>query len=128
MSFASSFAAAPRFLSGAILKGTLAATGRTVGIVVCAGMLAAIYQAASDETRSLLNSLRARNRFRQARHEAVLLRTLGTTLSPPIQEALLRSRNAFKQSLALLADPDVPTEQKATLRQALETAYSLREG
>ena len=77
MSFASTLAtpgaALTRAIPGVLRGSTLAVMSRTVGIVVGAGMLAAVYQVTQEETKVTLSSWRERRRYRVARHEALLI-------------------------------------------------------
>jgi hypothetical protein len=122
MSFSSTMAAAPKVLSGGILKGSLLATGRTVSVVIGAGLLAAIYQTASDEARLLLGSIRTRSKVKQVRYETVLLNSLGSELPVELQTELLKARNPFKIGLAMLTKPEISAEHKAIIRVALQSA------
>ena len=91
-----------------ILRGaTLGAMAQSVGIIIAAAILAAGYHLVQEETRTAIHNLRARSRYRRARHESLLLGTLGSTLPVLIQDRMLYSRDAFRVALQLLADPTV---------------------
>jgi hypothetical protein len=123
MSFASTLAtpgaALTRAIPGVLRGSTLAVMSRTVGIVVGAGMLAAVYQVTQEETKVTLSSWRERRRYRVARHEALLIVLLGSLLSYPLQERLLASNDAFKTALEVLADPATEQRDRECIRAAL---------
>jgi hypothetical protein len=123
MSFASTLAtpgaALTRAIPGVLRGSTLAVMSRTVGIVVGAGMLAAVYQVTQEETKVTLSSWRERRRYRVARHEALLIVLLGSPLSYAHQERLLASNDAFKTALEVLADPATEPRDRECIRAAL---------
>ncbi len=72
-----------------MLRGaTLGAMAQSVGIIIAAATVAAVYHLVQEETRIAINNLRARSRYRRARHESLLLGTLGSTLPVLIQDRL----------------------------------------
>ena len=104
-----------------MLRGaTLGAMAQSVGIIIAAAILAAVYHLVQEETRTAIHNLRARSRYRRARHEGLLLGTLGSQLPVVIQDRLLYSRDAFRVALVLLADPTVNDLDKAILRDVLQ--------
>lgn len=110
-------------LGSTLLRGaSLGAMAQTVGIIVSAGLLAALYHAANEEAKSLLQNIQVRSRVRQARHEAILLYTLGSELNLVLQEHLLQSRDAFRAALMLLTNPHVVDDERRLLRDALYRA------
>jgi hypothetical protein len=100
---------------------------QSVGIIIAAALLAAAYQLVQEETRTAIHNIRARSRYRRARHESLLLGTLGSHLPPLIQDRLLYSRDAFRVALELLADPTVEKEDKDLIRQVLQETHGGRE-
>jgi len=102
--------------------GSMAALARQVGVVLGAGLLAAVYQLTLEEGRGLVQAIHARGRARRERHERLLVATLGTSLDPTLQNRLLRSRDAFVAARAILADPDVAQADRDRLRAALNDA------
>jgi hypothetical protein len=120
--------AAPAMGAGTKLKRgvNLPSMARAVGVVVSAGALAAVYQIAHDEVRATLDNWRARSRYRQQRHEALLIYLLGSRLSPPMQERFLRSRDAFTQILRVLAEPTIGPEDRAIMLEALQGLRAIR--
>lgn len=122
MSFANSIARPVIAAGRPLLQGaSLTAMGRTLGILVGAGVLGAVYQLTSDETKASINSMRIYGQFKRQRHEAILVATLGSALSPDLQNQLLRSRNAFKTAMKLLADPLLSVENRETLRSVIQS-------
>jgi hypothetical protein len=122
MSFASTLATPASAVAKAIpvLRGsTLLMMSRTVGTVIGAGLLATVYQLTHEETRAMLNGWRDRRRYRAARHEALLVRVMGRSLSYPLQERFLASSDAFKTSIELLADPATEQPDRDCIRAAL---------
>ena len=112
----------------AVLRGSsLASMAQGVGIIVAAAILAAVYHLVQEETRTVIHNLRARSRYRRARHEGLLLGTLGSQLPVVIQDRLLYSRDAFRVALVLLADPTVNDLDKAILRDVLQRIHGSRE-
>ena len=127
MSFAQGLAAPAMGVGAKLLRGdSLRSMARAVGVVLSAGALAAVYQAAHDEVRATLNNWRARAQYRRQRHEALLIYLLGTRLSPPLQERFLRSRDAFKQILRVLAEPATGAEDRAIILEALQGLRTIR--
>ena len=127
MSFAQGLAAPAMGVGAKLLRGdSLRSMARAVGVVLSAGALAAVYQAAHDEVRATLNNWRARAQYRQQRHEALLIYLLGTRLSPPLQERFLRSQDAFMQILRVLAEPATGPEDRAIILEALQGLRSIR--
>ena len=111
-----------------MLRGaTLGAMAQSVGIIIAAAILAAVYHLVQEETRTAIHNLRARSRYRRARHEGLLLGTLGSQLPVVIQDRLLYSRDAFRVALVLLADPTVNDLDKAILRDVLQRIHGSRE-
>ena len=111
-----------------MLRGaTLGAMAQSVGIIIAAAILAAVYHLVQEETRTAIHNLRARSRYRRARHEGLLLGTLGSQLPVVIQDRLLYSRDAFRVALVLLADPTVNDLDKAILRDVLQQIHGSRE-
>jgi hypothetical protein len=123
MSFANSLALPAAALArGAqnVLRGsTIREMGRTVGVVLSAGALAAVYQVTHDEMRLTLNRWRARSQFRQQRHEALLTTLLGSSLSVPAQNRLITSGDAFKAALRLLIDTTTSVADRSVLIAAI---------
>ena len=68
----------PSLLRGA----TLGAMAQSFGIIIAAAILAAGYHLVQEETRTAIHNMRARSRYRRARHESLLMGTLGSTLPP----------------------------------------------
>lgn len=121
MSLASALAQPALRIGSALLRGpALAMMARSVGIILCAGLLAATYQLAGDETRAILNNLRLRSQYRRARHENILIALLGSTLAADLQDQLLRSRDSFQACMTLLADPQLAPESRTLIRQAIQ--------
>jgi hypothetical protein len=110
-------------IGGTILRGTsLVTMAQTVGILVAAGLLAAIYNSANEETRAILQNIRSRRRFSQARHEAILMTVLGSELALDLQDCLLNSHDAFRAAMILLASPLLSPEERDLVRRALHMA------
>ncbi len=127
MSLTQSLAAPALRVGAKLLRGdSLRSMARAVGVVLSAGALAAVYQAAHDEVRITLNNWRARAQYRQQRHEALLIYLLGSRLSPPLQERLLRSRDAFKEILNVLAEPTTKPEDRAIVLEAMHGLRVIR--
>jgi len=101
--------------------------GRSVAIIVCAGLLAAIYHMALEETRSFAHNIRLRAQYRRSRHDALLVALLGSPIEAHLQHELLESSDAFKTSMNMLADPLVATGNKAYLREAIREAMGSQE-
>jgi hypothetical protein len=121
--------AAPLARAGTVLRGaSLGAMSRSVGIVVSAGVLAAIYQLTHEETRAWLRTWRSRAHYRRARHEALLIQVLGSELPIPLQERFLASRDAFWTALELLADATVSAHDRKAIRCALQYSMTSSEG
>jgi hypothetical protein len=122
MSFATIGQPAARAGATLLRGATLTAMARTVGIVVSAGVLGAIYHVVNDESRSLIQHARVRRQYRRQRHELILVATLGSNLDVQVQDKLLRSRDTFKTITALLIDPDTTPDTRLKLRAALQQA------
>lgn len=124
MSFANAAIPAAKAAIGTgsrILRGaTIAEMGRAVGVVVSAGVLAATYQLMLDESRNLLRGYSIRRNFRQRRKEALLVTTLGSGLDVAVQDRLLLAKDPFHEGLLILADPDVATRDRETVRNAMK--------
>jgi hypothetical protein len=136
MSFASTLATPGSALarSATLLRGsTLGAMSRTVGIVLGAGALAAVYQLTHEETRAALNEWRRRSQYRTARHEALLILLISSTLSLPLQERLLGSRDRADAECAaphqaLRQYPaDTPNSQKTLWHAVNEANLAFRQ-
>jgi hypothetical protein len=126
MSFSQTVGPAAK-LGGTLLRATsLGAMARAVGIIVGAGLLAAIYHTANEETRAVLHSIRLRRRYSQARHEAILIAMLGSSLDLTLRDNLLRSRNAFNEALALLVNPELSDEDRELVRSALYRSCNIQ--
>ena len=111
-----------------VLRGaTLGAMAQSVGIIIAAAVLAAVYHLVQEETRTAIHNLRARSRYCRARHESLLLGTLGSTLPVLIQDRLLYSRDAFRVALQLLADATVSDVDKDLIRQVLQEIHGSRD-
>ena len=104
-----------RLLRGANLAGM----GRTVGVLVGAGAMAACYQLMLDESRGLIRAVSAQRYRRYVRHERMLVELLGKGLTPEVQSQLLNTRDAFKKALELLTDPNLVQLDIELLRAAL---------
>lgn len=106
-----------------LLRGnTLQQMFRGVSMMAGASLMAAIYQLASDEARAGINGLRLRALYTRQRHELILMATVGTRLPSELQNRLLRSRDAWKAAMKILADPLTSPEDVETLRQAVARA------
>jgi hypothetical protein len=106
--------------------GTQAFTrGATLGLATA--LLAAAYQLVQEETRIAIHNLRARSRYRRARHESLLMVALGSHLPPLIQDRLLYSRDAFRVALEMLADPTVSDADKELIRHFLMEIHGSRD-
>jgi hypothetical protein len=110
-----------------MLRGaTLGAMAQGFGVLIAAALLAAAYQLVQEETRTAIHNIRARSRYRRARHESLLMATLGSSLPPLIQDRLLYSRDAFRVALEMLADPTVNGADKDLIRQVLQEIHGSR--
>lgn len=127
MSLTSTTVAPAAIKAGAtLLRATsLTAMGRTVAVVVCAGLLAAIYQVAQDELRAAVQGLHKRHRFDRARDEFVILHVLGSNLEADLQDSLLRARNPIKRIVAMLSEPDTSEEVRRELRQIVRSTLGI---
>lgn len=109
-----------------VLKATsLAAMGRTVGIIVCAGLLAAVYQTAQEEMRSAVQGLHKRRRYTQARDELIILHVLGSNLEVDLQDSLLHARRPLKSIISKLTEPDTSDDVRRELRQIVRSTLGL---
>ena len=111
------------FMRGA----TLGAMAKGFGVLLAAALLAAAYQLVQEETRIAIHNMRARSRYRRARHESLLMAALGSHLPPLIQDRLLYSRDAFRVALEMLADPTVIGADKELIRHFLMEIHGSRD-
>ena len=103
-----------------VLRGAnLTQLGRTVGVMVSAVTLAAVYQSVLDESRGWLRATSTGRQRRHARHEAVLVTALGRGLTPETEQRLLKCRDAFDEAIKLLADPKLAEGDRTLLRSIL---------
>jgi hypothetical protein len=125
MSYAQTLAGPAIQAGSKLLRGeTIRSMARPVGVVLSAGALAAVYQVAHDEVRASLGSWRQRSQYRSQRHEVVLITVLGGQAgqpSPIIQQRYLHARDAFKESLAILTDATVTTEDRKIIQDVLNS-------
>lgn len=105
---------------------TLGIMAQYAGMVVMAGILAAVYQLVHEETRGSLQLMRQRWRYRSVRHEGLLMELLGSPLPFGLQDHLLASRDAFRTCLEMLADPAIDIEDKDLIRQILRQVHGSR--
>jgi hypothetical protein len=106
---------------------TLGAMAQGFGVLLAVALLAAAYQLVQEETRIAIHNLRARSRYRRARHESLLMVALGSHLPPLIQDRLLYSRDAFRVALEMLADPTVSDADKELIRHFLMEIHGSRD-
>lgn len=104
--------------------GIMFGMARTVGIVICAGLLAAVYQTVNDETRLAIGGIRRKREVRSERNTAMLEALLGSNLDARLQYDLLGARNVYKRALRLLCDPEVLASEKTMIRQAIFLAHN----
>lgn len=104
----------------------MASMGRTVGVLVGAGVLGAIYQIITEEARSQLQGIRQRAHLKRVRRDAVLIKLLGTELSPELQLALAVSRKPYETAIRLLALPQISTRDKELIRDTLQHAIKIQ--
>ena len=103
-----------------VLRGAnLSQLGRTVGVMVSAVTLAAVYQSVLDESRGWLRATSTGRQRRHARHEAVLVTALGRGLTPETERRLLKCRDAFDEAIKMLADPKLAEGDRTLLRSIL---------
>lgn len=98
--------------------------GRTIGIVIAAGLLSAVYQVAQDESRDLLARLRLARRFRDHRNEIILVSIAGSDLEYGLQQLLLRARDATRMALFMMTQPGLTREDHEILQQAVVRSVS----
>lgn len=110
--------------AGFSTTGVVFGMARTVGVVVCAGLLAAVYQTVNDEARLALGGLRQRRQIRSERNQAMIEALVGSNLDARYQYDILNARNAYRQALRLLCDPDVMQSEKTIIRQAIFLAHN----
>ena len=126
MSLTSSLAApinvGVRSANGLLRGGSLQSMARAVGVVLGAGLLAASYQLALDEGRTLIQGMRMRSAHRHTRNEAVLLALLETKLPVELQDHLRRSRDVVARCMQLLTNGQLPEDHHAIIHGALTKA------
>lgn len=115
----------PRVGGGTLRATSIASMGQKVGVVVGAGVLAAIYQIVGEEGRTILADIRRRSALKRARRDAVLIGLLGSTLSPDLQLILMKARNPYDTALKMLAHPLVNYQDRELLRETLQRAVSI---
>lgn len=116
MSFTSSLST--RGLVGGL---ALSSMVRSIGLVLGAGALAATYQLAVEEGRSVITNIRANTKNRHDRNAFVLLTLMNTDFPVELQDRIRRDRDAMRTGIAMLTDtvnPLIP-EHALILRQTL---------
>ncbi len=116
-----------RSAHGLLRGGSLQSMARAVGVVLGAGILAASYQLAYDEGRTLIQSMRMQSAHRRARNEAILLALLETKLPLEMQDRLRRSRDVMARCMQLLTNAQLPEGHHAIIHDALTKAIGLAE-
>src|ERR1700694_61927 len=116
MSFASSLVAPANIgirSAGRLLRGgSLQSMARAVGVVVGAGALAASYQIAHEEGRTIVFNLRANAQQRRTRNDAVILALYDLQIPIEIKEKLQRSRDVFRTGMNMLGDQTITPEHR----------------
>jgi len=92
---------------------------RAVGVVLGAGILAASYQLAYEEGRTIVHNVRVASAQRRARNEAILLALMGTELPFEMQDRLRRSRNVVNTAFEWMTRADFPVEHRPHLQGVL---------
>jgi hypothetical protein len=119
MSFATSFGP-PASAAFTLLRGrTLPSMARAVGVILGAALLAATYQFAYEESRSIFHSMRVNSARRQTRNDALMLILLRSALPIETQELLCRSRDTVTSCMRMLTNPTLPVEQHILIHSAL---------
>jgi len=108
-----------RSAHGLLRGGSLQSMARAVGIVLGAGILAASYQLAYDEGRTLIQGMRMQTAHRRARNEAVLLALLETKLPIELQDQLRRSRDVVSRCMQLLTNAQLPENHHTIIHGVL---------
>jgi hypothetical protein len=98
---------------------TLPSMARAVGVVLGAGILAASYQLAYEEGRTIIHNVRVASAHRRQRNEAILLALLSTTVPVEMQDRLRRSRDVVSTAFAWMTRADFPIEHRTVLRDTL---------
>ena len=103
-----------------LLRGrTFPSMARAVGVVLGAGLLAASYQLAYEEGRTIIHNVSVASVQRRARNEAILLALMGTPLPFEMQDRLRRSRNVVSTAFEWMTRADFPAEHRALLQGTL---------
>ena len=103
-----------------VLRGrTLHSMARAVGVVLGAGLMAAVYQFSYEESRQLVHNMRQNGAYRRARNDRLMLVVLNSKLPIEMQEALRRSRDVVRACQKLLTHPALPPEHHAIIHAAL---------
>ncbi len=109
---------------GLLRGGSLLSMARALGVVLGAGLLAASYQFAYEESRMVVHNIRIAGARRRARNDALMLLLLSSPLPIGLQEKLRRSRDAVNASMRLLTSPALPRDQHAIIHAALTRIIS----
>ena len=116
------FAPASLAISSAkgLLRGSsLQSMARALGVAVGAVTLAASYQIAYEEGRTLVQDVRAGSARRRAHNTALLLVLMNSALPLELQDKLRRSRDAVQAGMALLTSQTLSSDNHQIILAAL---------
>jgi hypothetical protein len=116
------FTPASRAISSAkgLLRGSsLQSMARALGVAVGAVTLAASYQIAYEEGRTLVQNVRAGSARRRARNTSLLLLLMNSGLPLELQDKLRRSRDAVQTGMALMTSQTLSSDNHQIILAAL---------
>jgi hypothetical protein len=120
MSFSASVPPPINGIRSIFSAGSLGAAAKYAGAAAVGGVVAATYQIAYEEGRTMVQGLRAKSLARRQHNDMIMCALLQTELPLPALAELRKSRDLMREVIDRSVDPKIPGEVREVLRRTLK--------